>query len=64
MYIAAITHDIKSNTLEVTWLEEIKEGDLVVEFKRVKCRNYSAEQKEEFESDVQGGIKYTAMAGW
>jgi len=39
-YLASVTHDIKSNTLEATWLELVGE-----ELKRVKSRNYSQEQK-------------------
>jgi hypothetical protein len=59
MYIATVTHDIQSNTLEATWLELVGE-----ELKRVKSRNYSQDQKDEFEANVEGGTKYTAMAGW
>lgn len=66
IYLAAVCHDIKSNTLEATWLQEILDdnGDLK-ELKRVKCRNYSSEQKAEFEVDCgQDSVKYTTMAGW
>lgn len=60
IYLAAVTHDIKSNTLEATWLEETE-----TELKRVKCRNYSVEQKTEFLSDTGvDGQKYVDMAGW
>ena len=60
MYLATITHDIKSNTLEATWLELVGE-----ELKRTKCRNYSAEQKDEFLSDCgDDGQKYITLAGW
>lgn len=60
IYLAAVTHDIKSNTLEATWLEETE-----TELKRVKCRNYSAEQKAEFLDDTSpDGQKYCDMAGW
>ena len=60
IYLAAVTHDIKSNTLEATWLEETE-----TELKRVKCRNYSAEQKSEFLADTSpDGQKYCDMAGW
>jgi hypothetical protein len=59
MYVATITHDIQSNTLEATWLELVGE-----EIKRVKSRNYSQDQKAEFEADVEGGYKYTALANW
>ena len=60
IYLAAVCHDIKSNTLEATWLEETE-----AELKRVKCRNYSAEQKDEFLADCGAdGEKYTTLAGW
>ena len=60
IYLAAVCHDIKSNTLEATWLEETE-----AELKRVKCRNYSAEQKDEFLADCGDvGQKYVSMAGW
>jgi len=66
IYLAAICHDIKSNTLEATWLEEIKgDNDVVTELKRTKCRNYSAEQKDEFLADCGAdGQKYVTLAGW
>ena len=60
IYLAAVCHDIKSNTLEATWLEKTE-----TELKRVKCRNYSVEQKDEFLSDCgEEGQKYVDMAGW
>lgn len=62
IYLAAVTHDIKSNTLEATWLEETE-----TELKRVKCRNYSVEQKQEFADDIDDmtvAMKYIIMAGW
>jgi hypothetical protein len=59
-YLAAICHDIKSNILEATWLEETE-----TELKRVKCRNYSQEQKDEFLADCGAdGQKYADLAGW
>lgn len=59
-YLAAVSHDIKSNTLEATWLLET-DTQLV----RVKCRNYSAEQKNDFLDDCGSeGQKYVDMAGW
>ena len=65
IYLAAVCHDIKSNTLEATWLEETKENDIVIEIKRTKCRNYSIEQKDEFLADCgDEGQKYVDMAGW
>jgi hypothetical protein len=65
MYVATVTHDIQSNTLEVTWLQEIiGEDNTVLELKRVKNRNYSQDQKSEFEADVENGDKYTTLANW
>jgi hypothetical protein len=59
-YLATVTHDTQSNTLEVTWLELVGE-----ELKRIKCRNYSIEQKDEFLSDCgDDGLKYITLAGW
>jgi len=60
IYLAAICHDIKSNTLEATWLEKTE-----TELKRVKCQNYSADQKKEFLAACGAdGQKYTDLAGW
>lgn len=59
-FLASVTHDTKNNTLEATWLELTDDG-----YKRVKCHNYSVEQKSEFLADCgQIGEKYTVMAGW
>lgn len=59
-YLASVIHDTQSNTLEATWLELVGE-----ELKRTKCRNYSAEQKDEFLSDCgDDGQKYITLAGW
>jgi hypothetical protein len=59
-YLATVTHDTQSNTLEATWLELVGE-----ELKRVKCRNYSAEQEDEFLADCgDDGQKYVTLANW
>jgi hypothetical protein len=64
IYLAAVCHDIKSNTLEATWLEETMGADgKLTELKRSKCRNYSSEQKAEFDTDT-GTTIYSALAGW
>jgi len=64
IYLAAVCHDIKSNTLEATWLEEVLDADgKVLELKRSKCRNYSSEQKTEFDADT-GTTAYSILAGW
>lgn len=60
IYLATVCHDTISNTLEAIWLEEME-----TEFKRVKCRNYSVDQKDEFLADCGAdGQKYVTMAGW
>jgi hypothetical protein len=60
IYLASICHDLKSNTLEATWLEETE-----MELKRVKCQNYSADQKEEFLAACGAdGQKYADLAKW
>ncbi len=60
IYLATVTHDINSNTLEALWLEQTE-----TELKRVKCRNYSEDQKQEFLDDTApDGQKYVDMAGW
>jgi hypothetical protein len=59
-YLSTVTHDTQSNTLEASWLELVGK-----ELKRVKCRNYSAEQKDEFLADCgDDGQKYVTLAGW
>lgn len=64
IYLSTVTHEIKSNTLEAVWLEEVLDADgNVSELKRHKVRNYSAEQKAEFEADTDT-TKYSALAGW
>jgi len=64
IYLAVVTHDIKSNTLEATWLEETLDSDgNVLSLTRSKCRNYSIEQKAEFEADT-GTTAYSILAGW
>lgn len=64
IYLAAITHDIKSNTLEATWLEETLDSDgNVLSLTRSKCRNYSQPQKAEFDADT-GTTAYSILAGW
>lgn len=65
-YLAFVTHDTQSNTLEATWLQPLQDMDgNVTELRRVKCRNYSSEQKAEFLADCGAGAdKYTTMAGW
>jgi hypothetical protein len=66
MRLAFVTHDIKTNTLEALWLGNVIDADGEIEsFKIVKRRNYSAEQKAEFEADLgEAATKYVTMAGW
>jgi hypothetical protein len=59
-YLATVTHDILYNTLEALWLQS--DG---VKLNRVKCRNFSKDQKEEFLSECGDvGQKYVQMANW
>ena len=59
-YLATVTHDIQSNTLEAVWLELVGE-----QLERIKCRNYSVEQKDEFLADCgKDGQKYVILANW
>lgn len=60
IYLASVTHDTQSNTLEAVFCEN--NG---VEVKRISCKNYSQEQKAEFEADIGiDAAKYILMAGW
>lgn len=60
IYLAAVCHDIKSNTLEATWLQVTE-----IELKRVRCHTYSSEQKDMFLADCgEEGQKYVDMANW
>lgn len=64
MYLAAVTHDIRTNTLEATWLKQVTDDDGNIEIKRARCHNYSPSQKEMFLAEVEGGEKWTNAAGW
>lgn len=64
MYIAAVTHDIKSNTLEATWLKEVTDENGNVSIQRARCHNYSPSQKTMFLAEVENGDKWTTAAGW
>lgn len=65
MILATITHDVRSNTLEVLWLEEVLDAQgTVISYTPAARRNYSPEQKAEFLADVTDGQKYTDMAMW
>ena len=64
MFLASITHDVRTNTLEAKWLEEVKDSEgSVVSYQQAKCQSYSSEQKAEFDADT-GTTKYSDMAGW
>lgn len=64
IFLAAVTHEIKTNTLEATWLEEVFDmNNNLIEYRRIKCRNYSPAEKAAFEADT-GTTMYTQMAGW
>jgi len=46
-------------------VEVLDDNGEAKELKRVKCRNYSVEQKDEFIADCgEDGQKYATLAGW
>lgn len=63
IYLAAVTHDIKTNTLEATW----RDLDTLV---AVRCTNYSPTQIDMLRADdvemsgSNGVEKYITAAGW
>lgn len=65
IYLAAVCHDIKSNTLEATWIQRTD-----TEIRRVKCQNYSPSQADMLRADDleftgSNGVEiYIAAAGW
>lgn len=61
IYLSGITHDIKSNTLEATWLQ-----DTPTEIKRIKCHSYSPSQRDMFIEEVGIDLaqRYLDSAGW
>lgn len=67
--LAGICHDLRTNTIEGTWFDEVvDENGNTVSLTRVKCRNYSKEQKAEFVADcgVDGALAevHATIAGW
>ena len=70
-FLAGVTHDLRSNTLEATWLAEVLDAaGVLISYQSVKCTNYSQPQKAQFLSDLNtyatpvDGTKYCVMAGW
>lgn len=60
MILKQVIHYPDTNSVEATWLEE-------TELKRVKCRNYSEPQKQDFADDIGDmtvAMKYIIMADW
>lgn len=63
IYLAAVTHDIKTNTLEAMW----RDSETLA---AVKCTNYSPTQVDMLRADdvaisgSNGVEKYIAAAGW
>ena len=72
IFLAGITHDVRQNTLEATWLQDVVDANgTIISFARFKCQNYSQPQKVQFLSDLNSvgtspidGTKYVIMAGW
>ena len=70
-FLAGVTHDVRFNTLEATWMAEVLDASgTVIRYQSVKCRNYSQPQKADFLNDLLtfansvDGAKYCVMAGW
>lgn len=60
IYLASVTHDLLSNTLEAVMCENTETAIV-----RVSCHNYSIEQKDQFIADLGAeAAKYIALAGW
>lgn len=61
IYLAFVTHDLQSNTIEAVMCEPTD-----TEIKRVSCINYSIEQKDQFIADLGADVAapYIALAGW
>ena len=65
MILNYIKHEVRTNTVEVSWveIENDSEGNPVREV-QVKCQNYSAQQKTDFLTEVEGAAGYVAVLGW
>lgn len=64
MILASVTHHIESNTLEAAWYELKLDAEGNPEsYDRVKCKAYSAAQREQFVIDT-GKPEYADLAGW
>ena len=61
-YLPAVTHDLISNTIEAVFMKEVTNENDVKEKVRVKVRNYSSEQLDEFLDEAGDiGIPYAAL---
>lgn len=58
-YLASVTHDIKSNTIEATWKQDTEQGTVTT-----RCHNYSPSQREMFINEVPDYDKWLGAAGW
>ena len=53
IYVAGVTHDLKSNTLEAVWLQEVFDSNNVLTaLNQYKRRNYDSTQKTDFLNDL------------
>lgn len=61
-----VFHDAVNNTLEALWIAEQFDADgSLLGYENSKSRNYSIEQKAQFEADIGAdAAAYIAMAGW
>lgn len=65
IFLAQVTHENISNTLEALWMDKTMSADGEAVYTNTRRRNYSPEQKDEFLADCGAeGQKYTDMAGW
>jgi hypothetical protein len=65
MILNYIKHEVRSNTVEVSWVEiEMDTEGVPVREAQVKCRNYSEGNKDDFLAEVEGAVGYLPILGW
>lgn len=62
-YLSAVKYDVKSNTLEASWITEaIDTEGTVVSLPISKCKNYSSDQVSDFNTDLgPDATKYVSL---
>lgn len=65
MILNYIKHEVRTNTVEVSWveIENDSDGNPVREV-QVRCQNYSEPQKADFLAEVEGAENYITALGW